>query len=243
MFRRLLRPRKSLLWSASERRALAFPSHLSNAELATQFRNWLVCQRFAHTTRENYNKVVSEFISFWGSKKLTSVTAFDVQSFLLHVSHRDLSADIVHRYLWGLRSFFDFLCLGGIVDECAPRLVRVRNAKRFHPKALSETNVNRLIASASNPRDQALISLYYATGCRASELLNARLEDVDFKNRTIQVIGKGSSRTVLFGDRAARSLREYLGARRVGFLFESRSRIQKGCVCRGKNAWAGYWLD
>ena len=102
----------------------------------------------------------------------------DIQEFMTESSRRDVSGDVVHRYLWALRSFFDFLCLRGVVDDVAPRLVRTRPAKRRLLRALSEANVRKLIDAATNPRGRAMLELFYATGYRFSELVNIRLGHV-----------------------------------------------------------------
>jgi site-specific recombinase XerD len=224
-------------------RAAAALDHLRNDQLASKFLGWLTCQRYAPHTIWLYRTVVEDFLAFWGRKKLSKVSHLDVREFLIEISRRDLSADTTHRYLWALRCFFDFLCLGGVVDEVAPRLLRPRPIPRSVPRSLSEKNVRRLIATAQNPRDRAIIELFYATGCRASELVNIRLEHIDFKTRTIRVAGKGSERTVLFGQIAKRCLLKYLRGRQSGHLFQSQYVVQRGSICQSKTAWAGYWLD
>lgn len=204
----------------------------------------MVCQRYAPRTMRTYRRVTEDFLNFWGWSRLSNVTHLDVREFLIEMSRRDLSADVEHRYLWALRCFFDFLCLGGLVDEVAPRLLRPRPRKRSIPRSLSERNVARLIAAARNPRDKAIIEMFYATGCRVSELINVRLDDVDFKTRTIKVSGKnGSERRVLFGHIAKQCVLNYLRGRLTGFLFETQPRVQRGSVAQSKTAWAGYWLD
>jgi len=112
---------------------------------------------------------------FWGARKLSYVAHLDIRAFLIDVSKRDLSADIMHRYIWALRCFFDFLCRGGVVDDVAPRLVRPRPVRRPLPKTLSEANVRRLIKGAGNPRDRAIFEVFYATGCRVFNWHNVQL--------------------------------------------------------------------
>jgi integrase/recombinase XerC len=216
---------------------------LSNADIVSRYSEWLVCQRYSRTTREVYNRVAGKLFQFWGRRHFSEVSHLEVREFLTEMSRRDLSTEVVHRYLWALRSFFDFLCLHGVVDEVAPRLVRPRPAQRPLPRALSEKNVSRLIRAANNPRDRAILELFYATGCRITELMNARLENVDFSKRTIMVHGKTGDRRVFFGLTAKRSLRAYLHGRSTGFLFESQYPVQKGCVSWNGTCWAGYWLD
>jgi integrase/recombinase XerC len=216
---------------------------LGNADIVGRYSEWLVCQRYSRTTRAVYNRVAGKFFHFWGRRQFSEVSHLDVREFITEMSQRDLSSEVVHRYLWALRSFFDFLCLHGVVDEVAPRLVRPRPSQRPLPRALSERNVSRLIHAARNPRDRAILELFYATGCRITELMNVRLEHVDFARRTIMVHGKTGDRRVFFGLTAKRSLRAYLQGRRMGFLFESQYPVQKGCVSWNGSCWAGYWLD
>lgn len=204
---------------------------------------WLICDRYSRTTLEVYHRVARRFLDFWGRRDLASVRPSDIRDFLTEISIRDLSADIVRRYLWALRSFFDFLCLEGIVDAVAPRLVRPRPLQQTLPRALSKENAIRLIEATSNVRDRALLELFYATGCRISELVGARVEHVDFAKRRIWIYGKGKARRVFFGPAALKYLRRYLSGRATGFLFESQYLVQKGCVSFNGTCWAGYWKD
>ncbi len=226
-----------------ERAGLRELRAVSNTELLNSYSQWLISQRYSRTTREVYGRVVRRFSDFWGQRHFSLAGHMDVREFISQDSARDLSSEVVHRYLWALRSFFDFLCMNGVVDEVAPRLIRPRPAKRPLPRALSRKHVSRLIRAAQNPRDKAMLEMFYATGCRISELLNVRLEHIDFKKRTIMVNGKSGDRRVFFGRAAEKSLMAYLQGRNTGFLFESQYLVQKGCVSWNGSCWAGYWLD
>lgn len=60
-------------------------------------------------------------------------------------------------------------------------------------------------------RDQALLELLYATGCRASEICGLKLSDIEWSSRTIRVMGKGSKeRIVPFGKLAEAQLKNYI---------------------------------
>jgi site-specific recombinase XerD len=235
------RPRLPMPNRGRAARALA---NLANDQVASKFIDWMVCQRYSPITIGIYKHVTEDFLAFWGSSRLSNVTHLDVREFLIEMSRRDLSADIEHRYLWALRCFFDFLCLNGLVDEVAPRLLRPRPAKRSIPRALSEKNVVRLIVAARNPRDRAIIEVFYATGCRTSELINIQMDHIDFETRTIKVAGKnGSERRVMFGRIAKRSMLDYLRGRRSGHLLQTQPNVQRGAISKSKTAWSGYWLD
>src|SRR5579864_1761945 len=216
---------------------------LNNTEIVNRYNEWLVCQRYARITRDVYNRVSRKFLQYWGGRHFSEVSHLDIRAFIAKMSERDLSSEVVHRYLWALRSFFDFLCIRGVADEVAPRLVRPLPAKRPLPRAISKKNVIRLITAAQNPRDRAILELFYATGCRVTELINIRLEHIDFSKRTIMVHGKGKDRRVFFGSLAMKSLKRYLQGRKEGYLFQSQHPVQKGCVSWNGRCWGGYWLD
>jgi integrase len=215
----------------------------SNKELVREYGEWLICQRYSRTTLEVYNRVARRFLDYWGRRHFSQVTHLDVRKFILKMGERDLSGEIVHRYLWALRSFFDFLCMNGIADRSAPRLVRPRTTQRPLPRALSKQNVLRLFNAAANARDRALLEVFYSTGCRISEVIGVRLEDVDFRKRTVFVDGKSGERRVFFSSAARTWLLRYLAGRKSGYLFESQHRVQRGCVSWNGRGWVGYWLD
>lgn len=65
-------------------------------------------------------------------------------------------------------------------------------------------------------RDRALVMFLADTGCRISEVAGLRLPDLDLRERTAQVVGKGSRpRVVPFGAATAQALDRYLRARRT----------------------------
>lgn len=68
-----------------------------------------------------------------------------------------------------------------------------------------------------NIRDQALVEFLSSSGCRLSEAAGIRAEQVDWKQRSVRVLGKGRKiRTVFFSFRAGQLLREYLSQREGG---------------------------
>lgn len=215
----------------------------SNKDLVKRYSEWLICQRYSRTTLEVYNRVSNRFLAYWGRRHFSQVTHLDVRKFILKMGERDLSGEIIHRYLWALRSFFDFLCMNGIADKSAPRLVRPRPTQRPLPRALSKQNVRRLLRAAADSRDRALLEVFYSTGCRISEVISVRLEHVDFAKRTMFVRGKSGERRVFFSSAAKTWLLRYLAGRKSGYLFESRHRVQRGCVSWNGRGWVGYWLD
>ena len=214
-----------------------------NLQLAQKFGEWLVALRFSRAIYQSYMKVAYKFCSFLGNRSIQVANHLDVRLFLIEVMKQNLAVEGFNRHLYALRRFFDFLYLGGVVDSVVPRFVVGRHWKRLPPTVLSENQIAAFIRSAKSQRDRAMVELLYATGCRVGELVQIRVEDLDFRRRTVRVVGKGSGRTVFFGKHASVALRAYLHGRTSGALFYSEHPKQKGCVGWNGRGWCAYFID
>lgn len=191
-----------------------------NGELAAKFDRWLEAQNYSPHTRRAYATTTNYLCEFIGSRSLLEITHFDLREFLTYLYKRGLSPSSMARQGYALKTFFDFLNLGGLVASNIASRMKTRNVHRKLPRVLSVEEVERLIGAAKTPRDRALIEVFYSTGCRLAEVARMRLEDIDFDSRSIRVLGKGSKeRIVLFGRPANEALLAYLGERKDGFVF------------------------
>jgi site-specific recombinase XerD len=218
----------------------------NNDQLIERFGRWLLACGKAEHTRINYIAAVRQFAKFLVDKPLTAATKDDVRDFVGSLYTKGLAATTIQARLDTLRTFFDSLQLGEQVRASVPRYILRRKLPSRLPHAISEEEIERLIAAARTPRDRALIELGYASALRISELAHLSVEDLNLRARSlIARRGKGGNdRIGLFGKQAAEALREYLGDRRSGPLFIAQSRIQRGGVTRGKYGdWWGQWRE
>lgn len=214
-----------------------------NLEMVNRFGNWLVAQKYAPSTIKRYCSIARKLCDYIGRKPLSSVTPMHIGDFLTKTLPGRWADGHVGDRLVALRSFFDFLYLGGVVGSVAPRFLKARARIIPIPRAIPLGQVKRLILAAKLPRDRALVELLYATGCRIGELRVAKVEDINFENRTLRVQGKRKERTVYFGKPAEKSLRAYLRGRTIGYVFENTRPQQKGYVTSNGANWQGVWTD
>ena len=214
-----------------------------NREMASRFGQWLTSQQYSKSTHEHYMSVVSKLCCYLGNRSLASVTPFDIGDFLHHLYGSHQRTTQFSNALVALRCFFDFLYLGGVVDSLAPRYIRNRPRERKLPRALTLQQIRAVFRQATNHRDRALFEVLYATGCRVGEVVNIRLEDIDFRRRTLRVHGKRKERYVYFGGHAARAIRAYVRQRKTGYLFQDILPPQRGYITCAKKAWIGHWSE
>lgn len=107
--------------------------------------------------------------------------------------------------------------------------VRFPRRGRRLPRVLSEPEVRRLLESATDLKEQAILMTLYATGVRLSELLHLQVKDIDSTKMQIRVRqGKGAKdRNVLLSRTLLEALRRYfLRYRPKSWLFYGQSSEQ-----------------
>jgi len=142
-----------------------------------------------------------------------------LRSFLGMLRQRGYSSGTVARKLASLRAFFRYLQHLGEIEEDPAALLRSPRATQRLPVFFSkEEMIAALIAPVGNSlqavRDRAILEFLYSTGVRLSELTGLDLKDVDLRDRSARVMGKGrKERITHFGEAAYAALEEYLKTR------------------------------
>jgi integrase/recombinase XerC len=148
------------------------------------------------------------------------VDAKAVRAYLAGLHRRGLARSSIGRKLASVRSWLRFLARRGAIEQNPARQVRSpRQARRlpsFLPKDESKELLDRPVGpSEAARRDHALLELLYATGIRAAECCGLDCADVDRRQGTVRVLGKGDrERVVPVGEVALEALGAYLAVRR-----------------------------
>jgi integrase/recombinase XerD len=131
------------------------------------------------------------FIEFVG-KPLPRVTLADMQ--LFSDSLLDLAPSSQSRILSCVRSLLAFAHRIGYLPVNVGAAIRLPKRKiTLAERILSESDVQRIMALESNPRNHAILRLLYASGIRASELAALKWRDLRPRDDAgqITVYGKG----------------------------------------------------
>lgn len=192
-------------------------------------------KNYSEMTISSYDKDLKEFLSFYNGD-LSEVIKNDITNYLKFLYDKNNSKTTVSRKISTLKSFYKFMALKGFIKDNPVDMVSFPRKEKKLPNYVTEGELGEVIDTSlnrpNNERDNLIIELLYATGVRVSELCNIKLSDIDFSNKTIRILGKGSyERIVYFGDYAYDALNKYINGERCkildgkdnNFLFVSRS--------------------
>jgi integrase/recombinase XerD len=197
----------------------------------------------ARNTVLAYGSDLRQFFEWFDKHGPTSLSAIDLKTltkYLERLHERGLSSTTVARHLVAIKMFFRYLLLEGVIRESVADLVSSPRLWQHLPHVLSPDMVNRLLAAPQKAdrfmlRDRALLALLYATGCRASEVVNLKLRDVHLDEAYCRCVGKGNKeRLVSLNPVACRALEAYLAHERT--LLAGRSEAEELLISKSGRA-------
>lgn len=187
--------------------------------LQEQFSNYLEKERrLSPHTVKNYGRDIALLLGLAGTTPLEQIHTHRIRRFVATLHARGLGGRSLARALSAWRSFFSFLARDHAFKNNPCVGVRApRTAKRL-PDALSPEEAARLVDLPADDafavRDRAIFELLYSSGLRLSELTSLELGDVDFRDATVRVVGKGrKTRVVPVGRFALDATRAWLAHR------------------------------
>lgn len=141
-------------------------------------------------TIDNNAFILKPFIAWLDGREVTDQI---VLAYLRSLKPRNYSESTLYQYRAVLKKFLS------TTDPEQARNIKLKVKRREPPIILTPKEIEQLIDACRNPRDKALISFLYESGCRKGELVSIRIENVVFTDYGATVTipkGKTGPRTI-----------------------------------------------
>lgn len=196
---------------------------MTNKQLVTLFQDYCMSiLRYSEHTMTAYTHDIEDFIDFLIREdfdNLTDVSSRVAKFYVSDMAER-FSSRTIARKVSTLRSFYHFLVKESIIKHHPFLDVKLPKVSHTLPKFVYPEEIEALFKSIDTStdkgkRDYLILEMLYSSGIRVSELCALKQRDLDLKNRTMLVHGKGQKdRLVPIGKRLDALLSSYyLGAR------------------------------
>lgn len=158
-------------------------------------------KRYSAHTITAYNNDLGSFHDFLLQSyeiedEWSEVSHHMIREWVVSLMEADVSPRSVNRKLSAVKSFYKYLLREGVVEvNPALRVVAPKQKKKLL-RVASEDDMSDLLNKDLFPDDfwgltqRAIITTFYHTGIRLSELINIKVGDVDFSQSKLTVIGK-----------------------------------------------------
>lgn len=192
-------------------------------DLIDSFERHLKAERKAKKTVEAYTDSARKLVAYLKAQGMptepAAVTRDHLEAFIVDELERK-KASTVAAYFRCLQQFFRWLAEDGEIPESPMRNMKAPRFEEEPVEILTHEEIGAILAACrgktyEDRRDMAIIRLFASTGLRLSEVAGLKVSDVDLRNATATVLGKGRKvRTVALGVKVVADLDRYLRARR-----------------------------
>jgi len=184
-------------------------------------------KKSSNNTVQAYIRDLDRFCSFSEMVGLTSyidVTKDHVDAYKAFLNKEGYSPASVSRSLSAVRSLLQYLVTRGDIPYNPAREIHNEKSYRCGTTILTGKEIEKLLAQPSGKdpksiRDKAMLELLYATGLKASELIDMNINDINLQLSIVRCVKGNKERIIPIYPLAVKSLAEYInGARKLLIL-------------------------
>ena len=197
-----------------------FLSFNGSEKIISSYISYLAGARgFSLNTVSAYESDIKQFVSFIHkrNKNIEQLGKLDISDYIHYISKPGIASTTLSRKISSLRNFFRFLMEEGLVKDDPTLALESPQIVRRLPSVLDVEEIERILEQPdiNDPfglRDRAELELLYACGLRISELLDLKIEDIDFNESFLICYGKGDKERIIpIGRYALDFLTLYIG--------------------------------
>lgn len=181
-------------------------------------------KRLSKHTLIAYQGDLLQFQSFlketYETEDISSANYGMVRSWVAKLVEEKNEPRSVNRKIASLRAFFKFLMRQGVLSKDPLLKIKVLKTQKRLPSFVREEEMNFLLDqvvfedSLEGHRDRLIMELFYGSGMRLAELLQLTDRSINFKNRTLKVLGKrNKERVIPFSESLVQIIKRYQQAR------------------------------
>ncbi len=180
-------------------------------------------RRLSALTLSAYQRDLGRFTQYCTLANLDSWLSIDAQHIrqcIAQAHRKGLGGRSLQRLLSAIRSFYKYLQREGIASMNPAVDISAPKSPRKLPTPVDVDQMSRLLqVERTDPvaiRDWAMMEIMYSCGLRLAELVSLNLGNVDLRDHTLPVTGKGAKTRILpVGRLAVQSLNVWLTARLI----------------------------
>lgn len=195
---------------------------MNNKELLAGYLDRLKNQNRSEKTIKSYIETLEQFDKFI-RKSFLEVNQTDIESFI----GQKKSSSTKNRVQVTINRFYQWLVNTGKLNR-NPFIEKLKFSKpKRDPKKLTDNEMDSITTYCKknlNQRDQLIISVLAGTGIRNDEVLNVKVENIDFINECLTIVGKGDKeRRIFFSKALSNKIQRYCEKNNItnGYLFRN----------------------
>lgn len=181
---------------------------------------------YSDLTINGYDYEITKFLDYLNDNHLDykKINIDMIRNYLKYLDSLKYKKNSISKNLSSLRSYYKFLTEEKVVLNNPFKNISNPKKDKKLPDFLNYEEINKLFDSADTKtplglRNRCILEILYDTGIRVSELVNLKINDIEFDKKIINILGKGKKeRIVYYGDYLQEVLEKYINDSRKYLL-------------------------
>lgn len=213
------------------------PPQKADTKLPQGYLDLLIQKRYSQSTIKTYTSYLKDFIEYFNGRELKEIAKDEINQYILVlIKKKNISPSQQNQRINAIKFYYEKILN---FPKQYYNIERPRKEKVL-PKVISEQEVLAILQALENLKHKTIIATIYSAGLRRSELIDLRIQDVDFDKKLLYIRGaKGKKdRITILSDNTIIVLKKYLEQYKPNYwLFEgpTRQRYSASSISRVLN--------
>ena len=201
---------------------------MEGKEIIYEFLDYISYEKkYSDYTEKNYELDLFKYFEYLDKNNLNYLTVKykDVSNFTLFLAKQNYKSTTINRIDSSIRSFYNYLELeekiNGNPFKAASNLKVPKRLPNYFKYDEYLTMISVIDKDDYEYRNRLILEMLFATGLRVSELSNIKIKNIDFSEREIKIMGKGSKERFVFYNKECAIVLD-------SYLMECRSKLLNG---------------
>ena len=205
---------------------------INNLNFKDMYEDFISYIDVSELTLKSYGDGIKNFLNYLNDNGIKTPARDDIRNYRDELSNSK-SVNTVNSYLCSLRVFFNYLESNNLYPNITKDVKNIKTSKIPKKQVLSVEQCKEIYNSLSDKREKLIFSLAISTGLRASEIANAKLDNIKKLNGEYVLYVKCKKRDdeseyVKLSNQVLKDILEYTDGRINGYLFVSESHNSYG---------------
>ena len=183
-------------------------------------------RQMAKNTLVSYERDLRQMVSWMAGRGVTEsekVTETLLASYVLWLERQGKATTTISRVVASMKSFFAYEQKQGIIEISPAEGIKAPKVEKKAPTIMTAEEVEAFLAQTRGKtlkkiRDRAMMELLCATGLRVSEIIDLKVQDLNFQIGYVICRDEDRERAIPFGREAQDALLTYLSEGREKLL-------------------------
>ncbi len=158
-------------------------------------------------------KILFELLAIKEKQDLQTIDLYVLRGYLAEISNSVNKSSIARKNV-AIKKFSSWALSKGYIEVDFASKIQIPKFENKLPEVIEENSLSLMLDTLkekskstegiseekifiSNVRAWVILEIFYGSGIRISELVNIELQDIDFSNSTLRVVGKGDKTRVV----------------------------------------------